>query len=276
MKILTLKGTLRYDYELQKEILQNQNTANHLGGIRLGKSNKAKLVMSGFVLGAMFFGGVSYAASASERISLEAIFGVKLIHNGIDQTPTDPDQKPFIANGSTYVPLKAISDILGVPVKWDGENNAVIIGQQLNSFILPAPSSYELSGPDYVKGNSSYLDLKQNQPMKVNKKDYGKIGFTLKNMSYETVAKFPLNAQFSNLSLTLGFDDEGANYAAARHISFIDQDGKVLEERTIGPGSVQELNISVKGVLSLHVKIAKSSGGEFPAYIDLINPTLIK
>jgi hypothetical protein len=34
----------------------------------------------------------------------------------------DEDQKPFIAR---YVPLKAIADILGVPVKWDGENNAL-------------------------------------------------------------------------------------------------------------------------------------------------------
>ncbi|WP_240421938.1 stalk domain-containing protein [Paenibacillus periandrae] len=242
----------------------------------MGKSNQVKLVMSGFVLGAMFFGGISYAASATEKTSLEAIFGVKLIHNGIDKTPSDPDQKPFIANGSTYVPLKSIGDILGVPVKWDGENNAVIIGQQLSSSPLPAPSSYELNGPNYINSDKAFIDLKQNQPMKVNKKDYGKIGFTLKNMSFETIAKFPLNAQFSTLSLTLGFDDEGANYAAARHVSFLDQDGKVLEERTIGPGSVQELNISVKGVLSLHVKIDKSSGGEFPAYIDLINPTLIK
>ncbi|MDQ0917026.1 hypothetical protein [Paenibacillus sp. V4I5] len=49
----------------------------------MSKLKSLKLIISGFLLGAVMFGGVSYAASGS--VNLSAYFGVKIIQNGIDK-----------------------------------------------------------------------------------------------------------------------------------------------------------------------------------------------
>lgn len=37
---------------------------------------------------------------------------------------------PITYNGSTYLPVRAISDLLGVPVDWDGSTRTVMLGKQ--------------------------------------------------------------------------------------------------------------------------------------------------
>lgn len=235
------------------------------------KMKNLRILTSGFLMGAIFFGGISYAADA---LKIDAYYGVKLIQNGVDKTPVDQELKPFIANGSTFVPLKVIGDLVKVDVKWDGDNNSVIIGEKIKSVSLSSPSNTVINGPEFAKNSPDFLDIKQNQPMKVNKVDYGSNGFTIKHLGYEGIVTFPLNGQYSNLSLTLGYDDIGSSrYGTSRHVTFLDQDGKVLEERTIGPGATQDLSINVKGVLKLQVKIEKNDSS-FNAQIDLINPVL--
>jgi hypothetical protein len=235
----------------------------------LNKSKNAKLVTSGFLLGAIFFGGISYAAT--EVVKLDAYYGVKLIHSGIDKTPINEDQKPFIANGSTYVPLRAVSDILGVDIKWDGENTAVILGDDTrgDSLIMKV---YE-SNNDSNK--SDYASFVQDQPMKINDKSYGNKGFILRNSYKNSTATFPLNGQYSSLVATVGYDDMTSIYTKSRQIQFMDQDGKVIHELAVGRGSTHEIKLNVKGILSLKMVIIPN-GDLIDSYIDLISPTLIK
>ncbi|MCU6792100.1 copper amine oxidase N-terminal domain-containing protein [Paenibacillus sp. WQ 127069] len=93
----------------------------------MSKIKNLKLVSYGFILGAMFFGGISYAAS--EAVRLDAYYGVKIFLNGIDKTPTE--NKPFIVDGSTYVSLRAVADLLGVPINWDGDYIVVQLGKRI-------------------------------------------------------------------------------------------------------------------------------------------------
>lgn len=40
---------------------------------------------------------------------------------------TAPDTEPFIVDGRTYVPLRAVAQALGASVRWDGDQNQVVI-----------------------------------------------------------------------------------------------------------------------------------------------------
>lgn len=55
---------------------------------------------------------------------------IKIFLNGNSVMPTDANGKyvePFIIDGTTYLPVRAIANALGLGVGWDGKNNTVIL-----------------------------------------------------------------------------------------------------------------------------------------------------
>ena len=60
---------------------------------------------------------------------------MKLTVEGVPYTPTDLAGRvvePFIIDGVTYLPLRAVANALGVAVDWDGSTNTVLLGEQLS------------------------------------------------------------------------------------------------------------------------------------------------
>jgi hypothetical protein len=51
----------------------------------------------------------------------------------INGKKTTPSSEPFIYNGSTYVPLRFVSETLDKEVKWDGTNNRIDINDKTQS-----------------------------------------------------------------------------------------------------------------------------------------------
>jgi hypothetical protein len=221
----------------------------------------------GFISSALLTSGIAYAADA---VKLDAYFGVKLIQNGIDKTPED--KKPFIVDGTTYVPLRAVSELLGADITWDGANNAVVLGQKVEGEPLPAPSGVEKDVKDKFIQNDKFV---------INGKQYGtgtKIYTEYPVVTFrrqeKTTIKYDLNAQYSTLTLGIGMDDQDFS-DATRTVSFKDQDGKVLKQVVLGKGAIHEaVKIDVKGVLQLNLEISNIDSGR--GYIDLINPVLSK
>lgn len=237
----------------------------------MSKMKNMKLITGGFIVGAIFFSGVSFASN--NAIKLNAFFGVKLIQNGIDKTPTD--KKPFIVDGSTYVPLRTVSELTGVNITWDGKNSAVILGKKIEGDTLNSPSNVK-------KTNESVkFTVAQNQKMVINSKEYGSKGQMLKAdfadnyYNNETsIFSYDLNAQYSTLTLGIGLDDESWG-SPTRILTFKDQDGTIIKQFTVGMGSIEEaIELNVKGVVRLDLEISNLQGGL--SYIDLISPTLSK
>jgi len=56
---------------------------------------------------------------------------------------------PITYNNTTYLPVRAISDALNVPIKFDAANNKVIIGQN-GASTSPAPSSNNFERPKHL------------------------------------------------------------------------------------------------------------------------------
>ncbi|MCS7459298.1 stalk domain-containing protein [Paenibacillus doosanensis] len=130
----------------------------------------------GFVLG---------AASATVLMSASAVFAdnpmvkpitatynqIKLFVNGQPVVPKDSDGQivePFIYEGTTYLPIRAIAQALSQQVKWDGEKNSIYIDsledeviptlaltdQQVMELIAQSARVYEVASGGPVKGNS--------------------------------------------------------------------------------------------------------------------------
>lgn len=227
-----------------------------------------KKEIKGFVLGlacaTLLTGGVAYAAS--NTVKLEVNYGIKLIQNGIDKTPTG-SAKPFIANGNTYVPLSVVSDLVGIKTTWDSNNKSVIIGEKSEGKPLGTPDSID---------TDRYPSLSSNKSMVINRKSYGSEGLKINSdhhSKYNYVKlNYALNNRYSELKLSLGIDDENLiNYEFLRNISFKNENGDVLKQVSLGEGSVQEnITVNLTGVQKLVIEITGNGTG----IVDFINPTI--
>ena len=80
---------------------------------------------------------------------------MKLTVEGVPYTPTDLAGKvvePFIIDGVTYLPLRAVANALGVAVDWDGSTNTVLLGEQLSGNLYSQSSPAPLGISQQVLG----------------------------------------------------------------------------------------------------------------------------
>jgi len=89
-----------------------------------------KKMIFGFVLGAIIFSSATVYAGVTTNL-LEVFYNVKDIKlNGSSKMPT---QKPFISEGTTYVPLRYVSEALGQQVLWDDQSQTVNINDCMHN-----------------------------------------------------------------------------------------------------------------------------------------------
>ena len=81
-----------------------------------------KKFVSGIVTGALLTSTIALAAS---YVAEPASF--KVLVNGNEFTSDPP---ALVVNGSTYLPLRAVGDALGVPVAWNAELNQAEVGTE--------------------------------------------------------------------------------------------------------------------------------------------------
>lgn len=99
--------------------------------------------------------------------------GIKIYWDGMEKTLTDVNGnkvEPMIYEGTTYVPLRAMANLMGKEVDWDQQNMAVIVGEK------PIAESTAISEMK-DKINYSHTELQ------LETKD--KYTFSLKNDKYE-------------------------------------------------------------------------------------------
>ena len=93
---------------------------------------KSKLIgfVAGVVVGATIFGSVALATSTEFRNLYAAFCGITIEIDNEQFTPTDVTGKevePFIVDGTTYLPIRAISEAFDKEVIWDADQYTVCI-----------------------------------------------------------------------------------------------------------------------------------------------------
>lgn len=104
-----------------------------------------KKTLKGYLLGffsaAVLMSGVTYAENTTTLYDVVAN-GIKIIIDGKQFEPTDANGdsvEPFIYNGTTYLPVRAIGNAFNKDVNWDAENYTVIIGSKEFDYISKLP-----------------------------------------------------------------------------------------------------------------------------------------
>jgi hypothetical protein len=95
--------------------------------------DKLKGFTVGFIVAALLFGAASAAFASVGAYPLMASFAdIRIFVDGKQVDPKDASgvsAEPFIINGTTYLPVRAVAEALGMEVSWDNASKSVRIAR---------------------------------------------------------------------------------------------------------------------------------------------------
>ena len=122
---------------------------------------KIKGFITGIVVMTLIFSTAITGFAASGSQSITATYNnIKLYVNQKLITPKDAagnTVEPFIYNGTTYLPVRAVANALGQDVSWDNSTKSVYIGTQ-PSTTAPTTDSMTTGEKNALAKAKSYLD----------------------------------------------------------------------------------------------------------------------
>lgn len=201
-----------------------------------------KSMAAGCVIGAMVTSVVPAVGYDGVR-TIQAVFkNIKICVDGVEMTPRDTAGKevePFIYNGTTYLPVRAVGEAVGKEVTYDGSTNTVYLGKSgVKSYLGQQVTAYQGNADEgtYSMGGQSYVNS---------------VRFFWSNSN----AFYNLNGLYTVMSGMYGMED-GTDEDRESTISFYG-DGRLLNTITIRGGELpKQFAVNVSGVAQL--KIEKS------------------
>ena len=146
------------------------------------------------------------AASTATKKMIEASYsGIKLVVNGVEVTPKDPNGKvvePFISDGTTYLPLRALCNAMGYSndqILWDGETKTIYVGD-----IPGAEENWMIKVPVYQLDHAKLYD---GSDRKATFDVAGKtqtLGVTFSAWYDPSFAIWNTNGEYKTMNLTIG------------------------------------------------------------------------
>lgn len=210
----------------------------------------------GAVLASLIFSLASPAMAALTSMSIEAFTGIKVYVNDQLVDPRDANGDPvevLVYNGTTYLPIRAIGNALGLPVQYDGATQSAYIGKHNSE----TPAIY-LDEFDYFSGDEP---IKTAEVQDDNLKESHSRCIT---DDFERTYK--LNGQYSRLTGTLyqEYDRRSEKIYGENAALRIYGDGKLLYSREFKEDTTgfepETVDADLTGVLEL--KIEFLDGGE--------------
>jgi len=90
----------------------------------------------GFVAGVLLMAMLSATlAFASSGITREIYYGISVVLNG-HPVQFDEDSRPFIMEDRTFLPLRTMAELLGLPVHFDAKTNTAYVGHGDIAYLL--------------------------------------------------------------------------------------------------------------------------------------------
>ena len=185
---------------------------------------------------------------ASQQITADLDSGITIKYNGNTQIMKDANGKtvyPIIYEGTTYVPIRAVSNMLGIDVKWVGSTRTVELGTatSLPRSLIDAgrPSGYwsSIISADNLPQRPGYSYEKA---LRSNKGESVKVG------------TFSLDDSYNSLSFTIYYETD-IRQESTISFEIINRDtGVIVFSRDIKPGEFLEVkDVNINGIKTMEL-----------------------
>ncbi len=214
--------------------------------------DKTKGLVAGVLIGALGVSGMVGAKSLTETIQV-TYSNIKIFMDGEQLDPRDANGtqvEPFIYNGTTYLPVRAVGEAVGKDVSWDGINKVVYLGAK------PGDSENWLNvcGPYQYTDGEEYT-LKENKYFTMSGQKYTN-GFVLTPSDWDddkAEALFNLNGKYSSVTFTAGHVDDSGDHDAVLNVYL---DGIIAYSTELQYDDVAKpITVPLKNALQMKIEI---------------------
>lgn len=210
-------------------------------------------------------GSTIFAKQVTETVSI-IYDNIKIIIDGIEYNAKDANGneiEPFVYNGTTYLPVRAIADAFDKDVTWEPQTSTVVLGTKNFDWLDQMPyANYETTGGQNVlsaisKGTSDTNNIKYDRGIRFFlSQSYGYSGYVeLNDGSYESWQKveYLLNGNYKTFNGKYVFIK---GYDAINSLIKVYGDGKLLETSQIltNGANAKEFNIDVSNCKVLKIE----------------------
>ncbi|MCD8017268.1 MAG: NPCBM/NEW2 domain-containing protein [Oscillospiraceae bacterium] len=212
-------------------------------------------ILSGALIASLMFSLASPAIAALAGKTIEVYSGVNIYIDDVKLTPTDANGDPvdvFIYNGTTYLPVRAVSEALNQNVEWDGDTQSVFVGKHE----ADATPTMSLDNLDYFYLNDCTLSSKTVTDNVGNTHETMEISH---HVSKQGSIVYQLNGQYSKLTGVYFLSYSSRSYTWSDTLT-IYGDGAELWSGTVTAG-VEPLDIDIDLTGILEMKIVATTSG---------------
>ncbi|MBQ3055275.1 MAG: hypothetical protein IJC88_04140 [Oscillospiraceae bacterium] len=223
-------------------------------------SKRLQGLIAGVLIGVMLSSSAAFAKNIYETI--QAVYmNVKLVVDGEEITPKDVNGnvvEPFIYNGTTYLPVRAIGEAFDKDVQWDGETATVYVGD----VVKPAKEVHLYDKPyleceipaEFKAGKNANLSDR-------NITNY--IGFDLRNKEeidssnyeYHNSVTYALNGLAKKVKGTFIAPEFNNCDSAEYRVNFYNENGTLLYQSPIMTGSVSPIDFEFDPGKALKLRV---------------------
>ena len=215
---------------------------------------KAAWFFSGILATVMVISATSPTMAALIAKKIQVSTGINLYLNDQKFAPKDANGnpvEPFVYNGTTYLPVRAISEALDIPVKWEGKTHSVYIGKHTGD----EPNIW-LSDMDYFSGSKN-VTVQSSDKDNIGNDHYHCFIQTANNSIKRS---YYLDGKYSNITGTLyqRYDKRSEKIWGTTPSQFqIYGDGELLYSYQFSSGDTGikpiDFNVPLDGILKLEI-----------------------
>lgn len=245
------------------------------------KKNTFVKILAGSLATALLTGGAVFAGTGSRNIDIY-YRNIRLMIDGAEYVPTNANGEvvePFVSNGTTYLPVRAVANAFGKDVKWDSENSIVYIGKE--GRMEPDNRLDNLQYMNYWEDDSCHRLERINGTVT----DYNGNIYTNGMLAYfgywgdsAMSFEYPLNGQYERLTGTVVLPkivsttttSEDECHTSETDVTISDENGNVLfDGKGITASMPFKFDLNVKGLNSIKIYIFSEDDYSYVALTDM-------
>lgn len=214
--------------------------------------------------------GLVGTAMAANLVNKELYYNdIKVRLNGKTLNPTDANGnkvEPFVIDGTTYLPIRAVGEALGLNVSWDGATSTVILGND-PEYKQPAAwlGEMETFTGNYTESRIA-KDGEYTSTFRANDGstyeryiEFGSASCFRNYTGVESSSSYLLEGQYSNFTGTIYLPEEYKNYGGSAVVKIYLDEKLVYTSAEVAAGTLPiDISIDVTGAYKMEISCTSS------------------